>query len=222
LNTSLSGMISYLALSFQLQTAKEHQPTLMVGIDGAGGSGKSTFAQKLSEHLPVVSVIHMDDFYRPSHERVHIPHAERPIGYNFDWERLQQQVLQPLSHGQRSRYQIYDWDTDQVTDWQEVAVDQIIIVEGVAATREEIRSLYNFRIWVECPASVRLARGVERDGEDMRMVWEQQWMPAEEWYRQTHHPEQYADIIVDGASLPPTSDHFFAFSSFTITLNKSE
>ena len=39
-----------------------------------------------------------------------------------------------------------------------------------------------YTIWVDCPCEVRLRRGVERDGERMRAVWVEEWMPAEDLY----------------------------------------
>jgi Mg-chelatase subunit ChlI len=43
--------------------------TLLVGIDGRGGSGKSTFARELAALLPNATVVQFDDFYRPADER---------------------------------------------------------------------------------------------------------------------------------------------------------
>lgn len=42
------------------------QSTLVIGIDGCGGSGKSTFADKMKEVLPNITIVHNDDFYFPS------------------------------------------------------------------------------------------------------------------------------------------------------------
>lgn len=42
-----------------LQLPKQQQ-TLLVGIDGGGGAGKSTLAAKLSEFSDQVTIVHMD------------------------------------------------------------------------------------------------------------------------------------------------------------------
>ena len=84
---------------------------VIVGIDGFGGGGKSTFAGALAslggENFVVV---HMDDFCRPSHERT--AERNREIGGNFDWPRLKSQVIEPLRLGIDARYQRYDWSED--------------------------------------------------------------------------------------------------------------
>ncbi|UOQ92483.1 hypothetical protein MUO14_18805 [Halobacillus shinanisalinarum] len=45
---------------------------LLVGIDGCGGAGKSTMAAHFLSMVPEGVVVHMDDFYLPSHERKEI------------------------------------------------------------------------------------------------------------------------------------------------------
>lgn len=49
------------------------QSTLLIGIDGCGGSGKSTFADKIKEECSNVTIVHKDDFYLPSSQiKIHI------------------------------------------------------------------------------------------------------------------------------------------------------
>jgi uridine kinase len=52
-----------------IDTIPKKQSTLIIGIDGCGGSGKSTFANKLKEECSNVTVVDMDDFYLPSSQR---------------------------------------------------------------------------------------------------------------------------------------------------------
>ena len=44
----------------------------------------------------------------------------------------------------------------------------LVVVEGVCALHRMFRDAYDVRVWVEAPYDVRLARGVERDGEAAR------------------------------------------------------
>lgn len=168
---------------------------VLVGVDGHGGSGKSTLARRLGEEDGVV-VVELDDFYLPSADRVDVP--ARP-GENYDLDRLVKQVLDPATRGEPVRYQRYDWDGDVLGAWVDVPAGASVVVEGVYSTSARLRDRFAFRIWVETPYEVRLARGVERDGEHMRATWVEEWMPAEERYVADEDPASYAHLVVGGA-----------------------
>ncbi|MFD9627597.1 hypothetical protein [Peribacillus muralis] len=53
------------------------------------------------------------------------------------------------------------------------------------STRKELARHYDFTIWVECPRDQRLERGLERDGEEARQMWEHNWMIQEDYYVET-------------------------------------
>ena len=60
------------------------------------------------------------------------------------------------------------------------------------------RDDYDVRVWVEAPYDVRLARGIERDGEEARETWVERWMPTEDRYVERDDPVSCAHIVVDG------------------------
>jgi uridine kinase len=45
-----------------------------------------------------------------------------------------------------------------------------VVVEGIYTTRKELWEQYDFRIWVNGPSSIRLSRGIARDGESVRLM----------------------------------------------------
>ncbi len=137
------------------------------------------------------------NFYRPSATRVTPEHAE--VGAAFEWQRLREQVLQPLSNKETARYQRYDWPTDSVAGWRTVPAHGVVLIEGCFSTREELRNFYDFRIWVHAPKEMRLSRGVERDGERARDRWVNKWMPEEERYAGDQEPWRFAHVVIDGA-----------------------
>ncbi len=167
----------------------------LVGIDGCGGAGKSALARLLAGAIPGSRIVEMDDFYRPGRER---RQASNEVAGHFDWRRLERQVLAPLSKGQDARFQRYDWDRDELTDWREVPGHGLVLVEGVGSTRRELRGYYAFTIWVEASRDTRLARGLARDGEGARDRWVDDWMPAEDRYVADHAPAGAADLLVIG------------------------
>lgn len=86
-----------------LKEMNSKQSTLLIGIDGCGGAGKSTLASKIKETYSNATIVHHDDFYLPSGERINVLPNEKPIGADFDWRRLLHQVLDPITNNQGTR-----------------------------------------------------------------------------------------------------------------------
>ena len=57
-------------------------------------------------------------------------------------------------------------------------------------------------IWVETRRDLRLARGIDRDGEAARSRWTDEWMPAEDAYVSAMGPRRAAMLVVDGQGRP--------------------
>ena len=177
--------------------------TSLVAIDGLGGAGKSYLAGALANELRThrnveVAIVHGDDFFLPSERRSFPPAKQKPIGADFDWRRLVEQVVDPLRRGQDARYQVYDWDRDALAAWLTIPAGALVLIEGVYMLRPELRDLYDLRVWVDCPRQIRLARGIARDGEAWRPRWEQDWMPSEDRYVAECQPIAIADVVVSG------------------------
>ena len=151
--------------------AGEAPATRLVLVDGLGGAGKSVLAAALAGELGA-SVVCGDDFYCPSAQRRR--GAVEGTGASFDWRRLERQVLAPLSRGEAARYQRYGWDEDRLGGWISLPGQDTVVVEGVYLLRAELRNYASVSIWVETPREVRLARGIERDGEAARSRWTDQ------------------------------------------------
>lgn len=185
-------------LASALDERRRNDEVLLVGIDGRGGSGKSTLARSLGRLIEGSVLIEFDDFYRPSATR--LASDDPDIGGNFEWRRLRDQVLMPLSQNKEARYQRYDWDTDSMAEWHTVSAQGVVVIEGNYSTRDELRDFYDFRAWVQAPDEIRLARGVERGGENTRDQWLNEWLPEEERYLAAQEPGRSADLVVDGAT----------------------
>jgi uridine kinase len=157
--------------------------TRMVGVDGCGGSGKSTLAAQLAQSLDAV-VIHTDDFASWSNA--------------LNWHpRFMTQVIDPLRQNKPAHYQRYDWHTRALAEWHQVQPGGTIIIEGVSATRALVRPALSYCIFVDTPINVRLARGLARDGEQARGLWET-WQAEEEGYLTAEQPQRHADMMIDG------------------------
>ena len=195
---TLKGSNDFEQLVKVINSVSQKQSTLLIGIDGCGGSGKSTLASKLKGRLLNTTIVHMDDFYLPSSQILKIHPKNKPIGADFDWSRVLNQVLEPIAQNKEGHYQRYDWVMDVLAEWHTVPVGGIVIIEGVYAIRQEFFDKYDFTIWVECPRETRLSRGIERDGETARDMWESNWMLSEDVYVETCKPFERANLIISG------------------------
>ncbi|WP_050183815.1 uridine kinase family protein [Domibacillus robiginosus] len=172
---------------------KKEQQTYLIAIDGGGGAGKSTLARSLQLALDSRSaIVHADDFYQLSGKR------SNEIGGSWDLKRLEEQVLKPLSQNNPARYERYDWETDQLAEAYDVPAGGFVIVEGCYTMTSHLLPYYQFKIWVESPEDIRLERGIERDGEEKRHLWEDFWMPAEKVYMHEQNPAGSADLVISG------------------------
>jgi uridine kinase len=171
----------------------------LVAIDGLGGAGKSTLADEVRGATDGATVVPVDDFYRPIAQtaRARLGPEESYRRY-FDWEKLRDTVLAPLSGGSPSRYQRYDWAADALADWREVRPGSVVIVGGVFSTRPELRSFYAVTVFVDTPREQRLARMLGRAYDDVS--WVEHWMAAEDWYMANARPAEHVDVVLDGSS----------------------
>ncbi len=169
----------------------------MIAIDGGGGAGKTTFAAYLQKAIPGSQIVKVDDFYRPPQLRTPLE-STKVINPNFDWDRLRTSVLEAVVKGKDIRYQLYDFEVGTLSGpIISVPADATIIVEGVWSFQKMFVDYYDYRIWMEAPADVRLERGVAREGEKWRQVWVDEWIPIDEYYQQTYQPQLQADCVVD-------------------------
>jgi uridine kinase len=155
-------------------------PVAFVAIDGGGGAGKSTLADEIAAARDGVGILHLDDFF--------LSVVGGPD--SVDVERLRREAVDPLARGEPARFRRFEWWGEQLAQEHTVDPGPIVVVEGVFALQPALRSLYDVTVWVETDAAVRLARGLDRDGEDARALWEQ-WQLAE-----AEHAAEVAEVDV--------------------------
>ncbi len=174
-------------------------PLTLVAIDGHSAAGKTSLAREIEKSFADVKVVPMDDFYRvmESKERERLDVAS---GYElyYDWQRLEQEVLQPLSQEQPSHYHSYDWSRNKLSEkTTTVQPLGVVIVEGCYALRPELQYYYQVKILVETSAEKRLERQLKRANASKE--WLEKWDAAERYYLENYKPHDYADLIVPGS-----------------------
>jgi len=149
------------------------------------------------------SLVHIDNFYRPSAQRVNHQFPLAMVS-DIDWKRLRDQVMAPLRSGKTARFQRYDWPADCLKDWRTIDLGGVAIIEGVTATRNELSDYYHLRIWFSCPRDIRISRMLGRGDTSTAEI--EHWMPSEDQYVASHAPKQAAHLVVDSAADMTTKD----------------
>jgi uridine kinase len=154
----------------------------VIAVDGPGGAGKTTLAERLATEL-MAPVIHTDDF----------ADWDRPIEWG---PALIDKVLRPLASGTQVRFRPSAWGGPQRDEVVIEAADYVIL-EGVTASRAAFRPYLAYSIWIETSRELRLRRGLQRDGREAKSKWEA-WMAEEDRYIETERPADHADLVISG------------------------
>jgi uridine kinase len=168
--------------------------SILIGIEGYGGSGKTTLANKLAGALENAHVINIDAFIIK--EKVTEPSWDNGA---FDRNRLEQQVLLPASQGQKVSYEALLWESNSLSTPKVVPDVDYLIVEGISCYHPDIAHYYDYKIWVATPIEISKERGRARDrGNENAQYWDI-WAENDVAYQQKYHPERVADFTVDNA-----------------------
>lgn len=111
------------------------------------------------------------------------------VGLVTEW------VLEPLSRGESGRFRRWDWLAGARAEQVVVEPEGWVIVEGVGSGSGQCREFLSALVWVEAEADVRMARGIERDGEAYRPHWER-WARQEAELFAREDTREHADLVV--------------------------
>lgn len=179
---------------------------LIIGIAGGTGSGKTTVVDKIIKQLPLdeVCVISQDSYYKATdnlsyEERTKI-NFDHPRAIDFD---LLIKHLKALKKGRTIQQPVYSFVTHNRTkDSVKTHPRKVVIVEGILIfNSEELRDLFDIKIFVHAETDERLIRRVRRDisdrGRDIDEVLERYQNTLKPMHQQFIEPtKNHADIII--------------------------
>ncbi|MGL5835575.1 MAG: uridine kinase, partial [Waterburya sp.] len=143
-----------------------------VGIDGVDGAGKTIFGDELASLLamsgrPIIRAS-VDSFHNPKNERYRLG-KNSPEGFflaSYNYPQLKKLLLDPLSPGGTGRYHkvIFDHRLDSsVSSLEEQAIsDSILVFDGIFLHRPDLRTYWDFSIFLEVGFDISIPRGAQR------------------------------------------------------------
>jgi len=180
--------------------------TLVIGIAGGSGSGKTTVAQEILRRVGAdrITFLQHDSYYKDLSGLPPTQHAE----INFDHPNsleteLLIQHLGSLRDGKPVEVPIYDFSTDSRTS-QTFTIQpcNVIIVEGILIfTEAALRKMFDIKIFVDTDPDLRFIRRLERDiserGRSTESVIKQYLSTVRPMHLEFVEPsKRYADVII--------------------------
>ena len=178
---------------------------LFIGLAGGSGSGKTTIAEAVVEHMEGrVALLPHDAYYR------HMPELtfEERTKVNYDHPasletELLVKHLESLRSGAAIEQPVYDFATHLRSD-RTVRIEpgRVVVVEGILVLAEpELRSELDLKIFVDTDPDVRLARRIDRDiaerGRTVESVIDQYFRTVRPMHIEFVQPSmRYADLII--------------------------
>ena len=179
--------------------------TILIGIAGGTGSGKTTLTRHLKEHFgQEVTVISHDNYYKRQDGKTYEERAK--VNYDhpsaFDTDLLIEHLRQ-LKAGHSIQCPVYSYSDHNRTDRTvEIFPTKAIIVEGILIFQNPtLRDMFDIKIFVETDADVRILRRALRDveerGRTLQSVVTQYLTTVKPMHEQYVEPSRkYADIVV--------------------------
>ncbi|MGD8861581.1 MAG: uridine kinase [Myxococcales bacterium] len=182
------------------------RPSLVVGIAGGTGSGKTTVAERIASAFTERDVVLLqhDSYYRPRPDLT----SEQRDRLNFDHpdaldNALLVQHLDTLRRGRPIEVPIYDYVTHlRKADTRHVEPAPVVLVEGILVFVDAaLRERFDVKLFVDTDADIRVLRRVRRDMEERGRTFEQ----VREQYYETVRPmhlqfvepsKRWADVII--------------------------
>ena len=180
--------------------------TLIIGVAGGTGSGKTTIAKAIWEKLPRhrVAMLQHDSYYRDHPDMT----LEERAAQNYDHpDALETEMLvehlDALTNGEAIQVPQYDFATHRrLTETTEVRPAPVIIVEGILVLAEKpIRDRLDIKLFVDTDADIRLIRRIRRDlehrGRTFKQIRKQYYATVRPMHNQFVEPsKKHADLII--------------------------
>lgn len=181
------------------------QKTLIIGIAGGSGSGKSTIADIICRRFEGrVAMMRHDDYYKAHNDKTYEERARQNYDCPDAFEtELMAAHLRRLRDGQAVDCPTYDYGNhNRAEATRRVEPAPVVLVDGILVLAEkQLRDMMDIKIFVDADADVRILRRITRDVNERKRTLDsviEQYIrtvkPMHEAY--VEPSKKYADIII--------------------------
>jgi uridine kinase len=191
-----------------------HPGRLRVVVDGYTASGKTSFAHELAAAVrrrgrPTMRAS-FDDFKKPWRDAREKGY-DRTSGEGYyrnapDFESARELLLEPAGPDGSGVVVLCAHDPLTGEDHRDVTVhaptNAVLIVDSVFGMRPEYDEFWDFRIWLDVPQELAVARGIERDAplegrDEAERLHRDRYQIGEQIYVGEVDPTARADVVID-------------------------
>ena len=172
--------VRLLPLLAAIDRALAENPRVLLAIEGGAASGKSTLADLLTAIYPDTALFHADDFFLRPEQRTAARYAQP--GGNLDRERLESEILIPISRNEAAVYRLFDCRTLSLREPVTVLPGRLNIVEGSYSFHPELARYYDLSVFLDISPETQRSRILERNGPEWGQQFFDRWIPLEQTY----------------------------------------
>lgn len=171
---------------------------VLLALDGGSGAGKTSAAALLKDVLGA-AVVHMDDFFLPSHRKT----ADRLAqpGGNVDYERVEAEVLAPYRRGEVVCLRRYDCRTGRLLPPTALPFARLTVVEGVYSCHPALRGYYDAAVFLRVSPEEQRHRVQRREGAAQWTQFEREWIPLEDRYFAACGVADFCDLVLSSPKM---------------------
>lgn len=160
---------------------------LVIAVDGPAGSGKTTFANALSNHLANSQVVNLDQIYNGWEDALTASLAKNLLNW----------LIEPFHKNEEISHPVFDWYKNEYSEARLLGKLNYLVIEGVGAGNKEVLASLDYLVWIEADLNLGLDRVKHRDGEKVAENMPR-WREAEAKWFLAHQTKESANLHVNG------------------------
>lgn len=201
----------------------EKQKTVIIGIAGGSGSGKTFISGELCQFIPDSVVFTLDDYYKDRDWIIKNLNSnfDDPEAINIDLAAEHIGLLKSSVTVNRPKRSL---ELGRVVGSVEVKPAKLIIVEGIYALNEKLAGLYDYSVFIDARLHGKLIRRLIRDigktGQDFEGILLQYVSTVQPMYEKHIEPTKNAASLIINNEFAPSCETYNNINRFEYKMRR--